>query len=91
MTYPTPAGPIDRELIINKSRFIAWLRPVQDRDQAQAVLEQARARYDHCRHRSSPDQGCPLHALSLRFVQQLAGYSGGSRTQAGASWRHPTR
>ena len=50
MTYPTPAGPVDRELIINKSRFIAWLRPVQDRDQAQAVLEQARARYPDASH-----------------------------------------
>ena len=50
MTYPTPAGPVDRELIINKSRFIAWLRPVQDRDQAQAVLEEVRARYPDATH-----------------------------------------
>ena len=50
MSYPTPAGPVDRELVINKSRFIAWLRPVQDRDQAQAVLEQARARYPDASH-----------------------------------------
>ena len=57
MTYPTPAGPVDRELIINKSRFIAWLRPVQDRDQAQAVLEQARARYPDASHH------CPIDGV----------------------------
>jgi len=50
MTYPVPAGPVDRELEINKSRFIAWLRPVRSRAEGQAVLEQARARYPDATH-----------------------------------------
>ena len=36
--YPVPAGPVDRELLINKSRFITWLRPVASREQAMAVI-----------------------------------------------------
>lgn len=50
MTYPVPAGPVDRELEINKSRFIAWLRPVRSRAEGQAVLEEARARYPDATH-----------------------------------------
>ena len=50
MTYPVPAGPVDRELEINKSRFIAWLRPVRSRAEGQAVLEEARARYPDASH-----------------------------------------
>ncbi|MCH2556063.1 MAG: IMPACT family protein [Alcanivorax sp.] len=41
---------MDRELEINKSRFIAWLRPVRSRAEGQAVLEQARARYPDATH-----------------------------------------
>ncbi|WP_101676405.1 YigZ family protein [Alloalcanivorax mobilis] len=50
MSYPSPAGPVDREIEINKSRFIAWLRPVRSRDEAQAVLAEARARYPDATH-----------------------------------------
>ncbi|MFP1683063.1 YigZ family protein [Alloalcanivorax sp. C16-1] len=50
MTYPVPGGPVDRELEINKSRFIAWLRPVRSRAEGQAVLDQARARYPDATH-----------------------------------------
>lgn len=48
--YPVPAGPVDRELLITKSRFIAWLRPVQSREQALAVVEEARTRYPDASH-----------------------------------------
>ncbi len=50
MTYPVPGGPVDREIEINKSRFIAWLRPVRSREEGQAVLEEARARYPDATH-----------------------------------------
>lgn len=49
-SYPIPAGPVDREILINKSRFIAWLRPVASRRQGQAVLAEARARYPDATH-----------------------------------------
>lgn len=48
--YPVPAGPVDRELLINKSRFITWLRPVASREQAMAVIDEARARYPDASH-----------------------------------------
>ena len=48
--YPVPAGPVDRELLINKSRFISWLRPVASREQAMAVIDEARARYPDASH-----------------------------------------
>jgi uncharacterized YigZ family protein len=48
--YPIPAGPVDREIEINKSRFIAWLRPVNSREQGLSVLAQARARYPDATH-----------------------------------------
>ncbi|WP_290509429.1 YigZ family protein [Alcanivorax sp.] len=48
--YPVPAGPVDRELLINKSRFITWLRPVANREQAMAVIDEARARYPDASH-----------------------------------------
>ena len=48
--YPVPAGPVDREITINKSRFITWLRPVCDRDEAMAIVEQARQRYPDASH-----------------------------------------
>ncbi|WP_328594730.1 YigZ family protein [Alcanivorax sediminis] len=48
--YAVPAGPVDREIIINKSRFISWLRPVADRDAAMAVVEEARQLYPDATH-----------------------------------------
>lgn len=48
--YPVPAGPVDREIIINKSRFITWLRPVSHREDAMAVVEEARTRYPDASH-----------------------------------------
>ena len=50
MTYPVPGGPVDREIEINKSRFIAWLRPVASREAGQAVLDEARALYPDATH-----------------------------------------
>ncbi|MCK0152113.1 IMPACT family protein [Alcanivorax sp. S6407] len=41
---------MDREIIINKSRFITWLRPVADRDAAMAVVEEARQLYPDATH-----------------------------------------
>lgn len=48
--YPVPAAPVDREIIINKSRFITWLRPVDNRDEAMAVVELARQQYPDASH-----------------------------------------
>lgn len=50
MTYPTPAAPVDRELIIKKSRFIARLRPIDNPQAGQAVLAQARQLYPGATH-----------------------------------------
>lgn len=41
---------MDREIIINKSRFITWLRPVTHRDEAMAIVEQARTQYPDASH-----------------------------------------
>ncbi|MGB2336040.1 MAG: YigZ family protein [Alcanivorax sp.] len=48
--YPVPASPIDREIIINKSRFITWLRPVAHREDAMAIVDEARRRYPDASH-----------------------------------------
>ncbi len=48
--YPVPAAAVEREIEINKSRFIAWLRPVTNRAAAQAVLAEARERYPDATH-----------------------------------------
>ena len=48
--YPVPASPIDREIIINKSRFITWLRPVSQREEAMAFVDEARQRYPDASH-----------------------------------------
>lgn len=50
MPYPIPGGPVDREIEINKSRFIAWLRPVRSREEGLAVLAEARRRYPDASH-----------------------------------------
>jgi len=48
--YPVPASPIDREIVINKSRFITWLRPVTHREDAMAIVDEARQRYPDASH-----------------------------------------
>ncbi len=48
--YPVPAGPVDREIVISKSRFIAWLRPVASRDQALAALALAQSEHPAATH-----------------------------------------
>ena len=48
--YPVPASPIDREIIINKSRFITWLRPVSQREEAMAFVDEARQLYPDASH-----------------------------------------
>lgn len=50
MTYPVPADAVERELIIKKSRFIAWLRPVDSREAGLAVVAQARMQYPDATH-----------------------------------------
>lgn len=41
---------VERELVINKSRFIAWLAPASNRNEALALLAKARAHYPDARH-----------------------------------------
>jgi len=48
--YPIPAGYLERETDVKKSRFIARVYPVSDRDQVRAHVEQARRDYPDARH-----------------------------------------
>lgn len=48
--YPVPAGPIDAEIVITRSRFLAALRPVATRAAALAELERIRAAYPDATH-----------------------------------------
>lgn len=48
--YPTPAGILERETVIRKSRFIARVAPVTGRDQVRVLVEQARADHPDARH-----------------------------------------
>ena len=49
-TFLMPAVRIEHELVVNKSRFIAWLAPAASRAEAMALLEAARAAYPDARH-----------------------------------------
>lgn len=48
--YPTAAGPVDAEIVINKSRFLAALRPVSTREAALAALDAIRAAHPGAHH-----------------------------------------
>lgn len=62
-SYPVPVGPVDAEFVINKSRFLAALRPVANREAALAALDEIRAAYPDASHHcyaylvGSPDSG----------------------------------
>lgn len=49
-SYSTPAEFLETSLEVKKSRFIARVHPVADRDQAMACLARARADYPDARH-----------------------------------------
>jgi uncharacterized YigZ family protein len=48
--YPVPAGPVDAEIVIQKSRFLAALRPVDTRAAALAELDRIRAAHPAANH-----------------------------------------
>lgn len=48
--YPVPAGTLERETVIRKSRFIARVAPVQERDQVKALAQQAWREHPDARH-----------------------------------------
>ncbi|MDL0432198.1 YigZ family protein [Marinobacter sp. TBZ242] len=48
--YPVPAGFLEREIEVKKSRFIARVAPVSSRDQVKAWLEQAHRDHPGARH-----------------------------------------
>lgn len=48
--YPIPAGYLERETEVKKSRFIARVYPVSDRDDVRAYVEQAHRDYPDARH-----------------------------------------
>lgn len=48
--YPVPAGPLETEYEIKKSRFIARVRKVGDREEAMAFLDEARSDYPDATH-----------------------------------------
>ena len=50
MSYATPLQFHQYELVIKKSRFIAWAEKVSDRQQAMAFLARAKAQYPDARH-----------------------------------------
>lgn len=49
-TFLIPAARVEHELVVNKSRFIAWVAPASDREQAMALLQEARLEYPDARH-----------------------------------------
>lgn len=49
-SYLSPAGRVEDELIVKKSRFITWIAPVENREQAMELLEEAREKYPDARH-----------------------------------------
>lgn len=46
----TLAAPVRSELVIKKSRFLAWVEPVSDKQQAQQRLAELRRQYADARH-----------------------------------------
>lgn len=48
--YPVPAEPVDAEIVVVKSRFLAALRPVGTRAAARAELERIRAAHPGAHH-----------------------------------------
>lgn len=50
MSYLHPAASATCELVVKKSRFLAWAGPVTDRAGAQAALAECQARYPDARH-----------------------------------------
>ncbi|RUO25221.1 YigZ family protein [Aliidiomarina minuta] len=48
--FPVPAQRLSRELVIKKSRFIAWAAPVTSRDEALQLLAEARREYPDAGH-----------------------------------------
>lgn len=50
MSYSTPKQFHQAELVIKKSRFIAWADTVTDRQQAMAFLQRAKNKYPDARH-----------------------------------------
>jgi uncharacterized YigZ family protein len=48
--YPVPAGPVDAETVVTKSRFLAALRPVDTRAAALAALGEIRAAHPDATH-----------------------------------------
>lgn len=50
MSYSTPKQFHQIELVIKKSRFIAWAERVSDREQAMAFLQRAKDQYPDARH-----------------------------------------
>lgn len=50
MGYKLPAAFLARELVVKKSRFIAWAAPVKSRDEALRLINEARQSYPDARH-----------------------------------------
>lgn len=50
MGYELPAGFLQRELLIKKSRFIAWAAPARSREEALNLVEEARQAYPDAGH-----------------------------------------
>lgn len=48
--YPIPAGYLERETEVKKSRFIARVYPVSDRDDVRTYVDQAHLDYPDARH-----------------------------------------
>ncbi len=85
-SYQVLAAPVDVELTIRKSRFLARLRRVEDEDSARAVIEQTRREHRSANHNCwafalgaaaqvarSSDDGEPSGTAGLPMLEALTG------------------
>ena len=48
--FTVPAGPVEVEYVVNRSRFIGRIQPVENREQAMALVDRARVDFPDARH-----------------------------------------
>ncbi|MGV6857851.1 MAG: YigZ family protein [bacterium] len=66
--FSVPAARVEHELVVKKSRFIAWIAPASQRDSAMALLDEAKAHYPDARHHCwAYVLGNPNNAASAAF------------------------
>lgn len=84
--YTSIAAPVEAEIEIKRSRFLARLEPVSDEETARAVVEEERSKYWDARHhcsafvlgpssdvRRSSDDGEPSGTAGMPMLEVLTG------------------